>query len=103
MLMAGPWPTLDAVGDLGRCLRAYNLQHRNNPVRWDHWVQARAAFEEQRRQQRAEEYARELAAGQREQIAHTLRTATTTAEVLRALVARHVANGAQLSAAEDWG
>src|SRR5271157_2029615 len=65
MMPCGPWKTIAEVGDLKAAIRCYNVQQRRNPVNWQNYMTAQLAFEEQRKQQRADAYAEEISAQHR--------------------------------------
>jgi len=103
MMPAGPWKSISQVGDLKAAIRCYNAQQRRNPVNWGHYLQALSLWEEQERQQRADEYYEELCAAHREVVANTLRTASESAQAFRNVVAEASAGGVNLGASEKWG
>lgn len=103
MMPCGPWRSIAEAGDLKAAIRCYNIQQRRNPVNWQNHLQAMTAFEEQERQQLADEYAAEMAAAHREGFAGVLRASTESAQALRNVVSKHLAGGVNLGASEKWG
>lgn len=103
MMMAGPWPTIAAAGDLKAAIRCYNVQQRSNPANWANQIEAMARFEELYRQQAADNYAEEIAAQHREALAGVLRSASSAAQEFRNVVSQHTAGGVNLGASEKWG
>ena len=103
MMPCGPFPTIEAAGDLKAAIRCYNVQQRRNAVNWANHIQAMAAFEEQERQQLAEDYAAEMAAQHREGMSEVLRTVSEAAQGFRNVVAGATAGGVNLGASEKWG
>ena len=95
--------TIVEAGDLKAAIRTYNIQQRRNPVSWQNHLDAMVAFEEQERQQLADEYAEEIAAAHREGVGALLRTASEAAQKFRNQVGDHLAGGVNLGASEKWG
>ena len=99
----GPWKSIEAAGDLKAAIRCYNIQQRRNPANWDNYMAAGRAFEEQERQQLADNYADEIAALHREGIAPILHSVSEAAQRFRNSVAKETAGGINLGASEKWG
>ena len=103
MMPCGPWKSWQDAGDLKAAIRTYNIQQRRNPVNWQNHLMAMTAFEEQERQQAADEYAAEIAAMHREAFGSALRTVSESAQELRNVISKHGAGGINLGASEMWG
>lgn len=97
------WNSVLDAGDVKACIRWYNLERRNNPVRWDNYDAACIAVEEQERQMQCDRHYEELCALHSEVLAGTLRTVSKSADQFRKVVARHTSDGKHVGAAEKWG
>lgn len=102
-MLAGPWTSISAAGDLKGAIRCYNLQQRKNPVNWENHLQVMARWEEDDRQQAADRYAEEMAAQHREGFSSLLRSASGAAQSVRNIIAEQTVGGVNLGASEKWG
>jgi hypothetical protein len=103
MAMPGcEWSVIPPLDLLFTCIRSYNIQQRANPVNWPNYIQAIGTVEQLRRQQAADTYAEELEAQYREGFSATFRSASSSAQIVRNIMAREV-GGVNLGAADKWG
>lgn len=94
-MLEGPWPTIEAAGDLKACIRAYMKQEANKPVDWNAYIRAELAEEMRAREERAEEYEQAVAGGMRIEVNPLFGSLSGAAQRVRNRIAHEVGG-------DDW-
>lgn len=94
-MLAGPWRSIEAAGDLKAAIREYNRGEQKKPRDWAAYLRGELTLEMQERQQLAEEYERKTTSAARMQVNPLLGSLSKSAQRLRNKVAVEIGG-------EDW-
>lgn len=89
-MLAGPWPTVEAAGDLKEHIRAYMRQEQFKPVNWANEVKAELAMEMAERERAAWDYENRMAAISRGEVSPVLGSLSLAAQRMRDRIAVNI-------------
>jgi hypothetical protein len=92
-MLNGPWPTIDAAGDLKQHIREYMLDEREKPTDWSAHLRGELASEVWERDRVAAEYEDHLSTVARSEVDPILGSISHAAQQVRDQVAREVGGG----------
>jgi hypothetical protein len=92
-MLKGPWPTIDAAGDLKQHIREYMIQERDKPTDWAAALRGEMALEMAERDRLAFAYEDRLAAVARGEVDPVLGSISNAAQRVRNQIARDISGG----------
>jgi hypothetical protein len=101
-MVAGPWATLDAAGDLRGAIRDYMRMQRENPRDIEAYIRAEMAAEIAERQRAQETLEREINAAE-ESLEQVWKSTSLAAQQARDRMAAAAGLNGHFGASEDWG
>ena len=101
-MVAGPWNSIDAAGDLRVAIRSYMRAQHENPKDLEAYIRAEMATEVAERQRAAEALEREINAAE-ESMEQVLKSTSQAAQQFRNQWATTAGLTGHFGASEDWG
>ena len=92
---AGPWPTIEAAGDIKAAIREYIRAEREKPNDWNAYLRGELALEMVERERLAAEYEERMAAVSRGQVSPVLGSISRAAQSVRNKIAIEIGG-------DDW-